>query len=73
VIRGIGKGLLLTLFVIVAITALSSIIQMLIDSVIGGYGLMSANVVLAIIFIVSVSAATIVGGVSLGRILRKLS
>lgn len=72
-IRGIGKGLLLTLFVIVAITALSSIIQMLIDSVIGGYGLMSANVVLAIIFIVSVSAATIVGGVSLGRILRKLS
>ena len=71
--RGLGRGLLLTLFVIVALTALSSIIQTFIDSIVSGYGMMSANVVLAIIFIVSVSAAAIVGGVSIRRVLKKLN
>ena len=69
--NNLAKGLLLAFFIIVAFTALNSIIQAMVDSIVGDYGSISAYAVLVVIFIVAVGAAAIIGGVSIRKVLRK--
>lgn len=68
---GAARWVLLSLFVLAAFASISSIIRLMIDSIVAKYNNVSAYVVLITIFIVSVLAATVVGSVSLMRIMRK--
>ena len=69
--KGLGRGLLLALFIIVAFAALSTIIQTFIDGIIGAHDASSAYILLAIIFVAAVGAAAIVGGISIRKVLKK--